>query len=376
MSRGFVVFVLLGLVSLFADLTYEGARGVVGPYLEFLEAGLVVAAAVSVGDLVAYVARLFGGLLAYRVGSSGAYWGLVFLGYTINLVAVPLLAFAGRWEEAFLLVLLERAGKGLRAPARDAILAEVSGGLGRGVVYAVHEAMDQVGAIAGPLLVMAALSSGFGYSGVFALLGIPALISLLLLTLAYILYPSLKSAEKPPGGYPPLERVAPLAIAAGLSMAGFIHWIHASFRYSVQGVDASLIAGAYAVAMLVDALAALALGVAYDKVTRGVVALVPIVAAASSLAALLGAPLALAAILWGVAMGGFQSVFRSVVADSLEPRLRGLGFGVVYFAMGLGWSVGNIAMASLPVWAGAAVALLAGGGGAVAMLGLAKKQGG
>lgn len=155
-------------------MAYEGARSIVGPYLRHLDAALVVAAAVSLGDLVSYTARLAGGLLAHMLRSSRAYWGLVFLSYAINLGAVPLLALAGSWQAVFALVLVERAGKGLRAPARDTILAEVSRGLGGPRVLATLGPRPG-GGFTGPLLVGVITSrAGYGFREAFLALFIPA----------------------------------------------------------------------------------------------------------------------------------------------------------------------------------------------------------
>jgi MFS-type transporter involved in bile tolerance (Atg22 family) len=64
--------------------------------------------------------RLASGYLTDRLGR---YWGVIFTGYALNLFAVPLLALAGRWELAALLMLLERMGKAIHTPARDAMLS-------------------------------------------------------------------------------------------------------------------------------------------------------------------------------------------------------------------------------------------------------------
>ncbi len=328
---------------MFADITYEGARSVVGPYFKYLDAALVVAAAVSLGDLVSYTARLFGGFIAHLARSSRAYWGLVFLGYAVNLVAVPLLAFAGNWQLAFALVILERAGKGVRAPARDAILAEVSQGIGRGLAYSIHEALDQVGAVAGPLAVGIAMSVGdYGYREAFLALSVPAAISMLLLLASILVYPTLEEARAPSTGHGLPRRFWVFAVSAMASMAGFIHWIHASYRLSYLGP--SYIALYYSLAMLVDALAALVLGMSYDRIGRSVVLVVPLVAGASTILIAWEAGPVYFAIAWGIAMGGFESIYRSVVADDLSPGLRGLGFGILYFMMGVGWSLGNLSL--------------------------------
>ena len=331
---------------MFADMAYEGARSIVGPYLRHLDAMLVIAAAVSVGDLVSYTARLLGGLVVHAISTSRAYWGMVILGYVINLAAVPLLALAGSWEAAFALVIVERMGKGLRAPARDTILAEVSQGIGRGLAFSLHEVLDQAGAVAGPLIVgLVASREGYGFREAFLALAAPALVAVTLLLAAYSLYPQVESAKRGPGGGGRLPRgFALIAVSGFLAMAGFVHWVQASYRLAHLGLGG--VAYLYSLAMLVDALSALALGVLYDRVGPSTVALVPVAAGLATALLWYGSPLAFA-LAWGVAMGGFESVYRSLVADSLDPGSRGLGFGVAYFSMGVGWSVGNLLISAI-----------------------------
>ncbi|MCS6774652.1 MAG: hypothetical protein NZ693_11145, partial [Thermoflexales bacterium] len=124
------LILLFGVVSLLADTTYEGARSVYGPFLATLGASsLVVGLAAGGGELVGYALRLVSGLVSDR---TRAYWGVTFIGYAVNMLAVPLLALAGRWETAVGLMLAERAGKAIRTPARDVLLARVAQHTGRG----------------------------------------------------------------------------------------------------------------------------------------------------------------------------------------------------------------------------------------------------
>src|SRR5262249_1911144 len=135
--------VLIGLVSLFADMTYEGARGIAGPYLAVLGAsGTTVGIVAGFGELIGYGLRLFSGILSDRTGK---YWAITIVGYFINLLAVPFLALAGRWETAALLLVMERVGKAIRTPARDAMLSHATHQTGHGWGFGLHEAMDQIG---------------------------------------------------------------------------------------------------------------------------------------------------------------------------------------------------------------------------------------
>src|SRR5436190_2897852 len=146
---------MMGFVSLFSDMTYQGAHGNAGPYLAFLGAtGTVVGVVAGAGELVNYTLRLVFGYWADR---TRAYWAIAFPGYLINLLAVPCLALAGHWPAAAALLILERTGKGIRTPARDVMISHASDQVGRGWAFGVHEALDQTGGMLGPFLVAAML---------------------------------------------------------------------------------------------------------------------------------------------------------------------------------------------------------------------------
>ena len=154
--------VLLGVVSLFADMTYEGARSITGPYLAILGASATAVGIVAgFGELIGYALRLVSGYISDRTGK---YWTVTLFGYFINLLAVPLLALAGSWEVAAFLMITERMGKAIRNPSRDAMLSHATQSIGRGWGFGLHEAMDQIGAILGPLIVATVLylNGGFG----------------------------------------------------------------------------------------------------------------------------------------------------------------------------------------------------------------------
>ena len=173
--------ILLGIVSLFGDVTYEGARSVAGPYLATLGASAnVVGLVAGIGEFVGYALRLACGHLADR---TKAYWLLAFVGYGL-LVSVPFLAFAGHWQLAALLIILERMGKAIRSPARDTMLSYATKEVGRGWGFAVHEALDQIGAIIGPVVFSLVFLFHGGYREGFTLLWIPALLTLVVLAIA------------------------------------------------------------------------------------------------------------------------------------------------------------------------------------------------
>ena len=174
-SAAWKFIILVGVVSLFSDMTYEGARSITGPFLGSLNASATVVGIVAgLGEFIGYALRLVSGYLTDRLGK---YWAITFVGYALNLFVVPLLALAGSWELAAVLILMERMGKAIRTPARDAMLSHATTEVGRGWGFGFHEAMDQIGAMLGPLIVAAVLYFNGGYRAGFAYLLIPAILA-------------------------------------------------------------------------------------------------------------------------------------------------------------------------------------------------------
>jgi MFS family permease len=179
--------ILLGVVSFFADATYESARSILGPFLASLGAtGVTVGLIAGFGELLNNGLRVFFGYFADR---SGRYWAITIIGFAINMASVPLLAFASSPFVAAALVFLERAGKAVRNPPRDAMLSSAAQQVGHGWRFGLQEALGQVGAVVGPLLVALEMSLGYGYRFSFALMAIPAVLTLAVLLFSRKLYP-------------------------------------------------------------------------------------------------------------------------------------------------------------------------------------------
>src|SRR5437016_4770362 len=105
-SRALKFVLLIGVVSFFADFTYEGSRSVTGPFLAMLGAsGTAVGIIAGLGELLGYGLRILSGQLAE---STRRFWPITLFGYVIQMAAVPLLAVAGNWQTAALLILTER----------------------------------------------------------------------------------------------------------------------------------------------------------------------------------------------------------------------------------------------------------------------------
>ncbi|MBE7469155.1 MAG: MFS transporter [Anaerolineae bacterium] len=332
-------------------MTYEGARSIAGPYLAVLGAsGMAVGIVAGLGELIGYGLRLISGYFSDR---TGRYWAITIFGYTVNMLAVPLLALAGRWDIAAALMIAERIGKGIRTPARDAMLSHATQQIGRGWGFGLHEALDQTGAVLGPLIVAAVLYFQGEYQTGFAILLVPALLALAVLAAARLLYPRPQDLEvsvselKTEG----LPRVFWLyLIAVGLIAAGFADFSLIAYHFQQAAtVSPTWIPLLYAVAMGVDALAALVCGRLFDRL--GLTTLM-----AAALLSALFAPLVfwggfagalLGMALWGIGMGTQESIMRAAVAEMASPDKRGTAYGIFNTGFGLFWFGGSALMGFL-----------------------------
>jgi MFS family permease len=346
--------VLLGFVSLFADMTYEGARSVIGPYLGLLGAsGAAVGIVAGFGEFFGYALRLLSGHLSDRTRS---YWAITIAGYAINLLAVPLLALAGSWELAALLIVTERAGKAIRTPARDAMLSHAAGQTGLGWGFGLHNALDQTGAILGPVVVSTALFWDGGYRSGFAILAIPAVLAMLVLFTARRLYPRPHDLEVAhpalePAGLPRLFWV--YAAAASLIAAGYADFPLIAFHFGkTASFDPAWIPLLYSLAMAADALASLLLGRLFDRIGIGAMILATCASALAAPLAFLGAPaVAMAGVtLWGIGVGAQASVMRAAVAPLAPASKRGTAYGIFNAAYGFAWFAGSSVLGVLYDW--------------------------
>lgn len=368
--------VAFGLVSLAADMVYEGMRSVAGPFLGSLGASaLTVGVVTGAGEATALVLRLVTGAWADR---SQQHWRLTVTGYAMTAVCVPLLAIApfvgaAGVAVASVLILLERTGKAIRSPSKSALLARMATHTGRGRGFAVHQALDQVGAFVGPLVVAgAAAATGELWTG-FLVLAVPGAVSLLLLAQLRRRVPSVAAPEPDDGGvsHPhPQRGLAALgtdlprsfhlfSLAVALTTAGLMTFGVISFRFVDRGlVPIAAAPVVYAVAMACGALAALASGDLFDRVGARVllavpalVAVVPLLVYADELAVVL-----VGIALWGAAAGVQDSTVKAYVADLVPGRRRATAYGVLAAVQGVGALLGGALAGALVVHHVAALA--------------------
>lgn len=360
-----------GFVSLAADMVYEGARSVYGPVVAALGASAVVVGLVTgAGEAVALVMRLAFGPLADR---TGRYWTLTTVGYGLTAVCVPLIALAPQLGAAGLafastMILLERLGKAVRSPSKSALLAHVASAVGRGRGFGVHKALDQVGAFAGPLVVAGVVAVASLWWGL-AVLAVPGAVAMALLLALRRRVPDPSAYDDPsdspsPSGSPATTHPVPrrgwwaevvgaglpgdffrYAVAASLTTGALVTWGIIGYHLTVDDLlPVAAVPVVYAVAMGVEALAALAVGSVYDRAGPRVLLLVPVLVALVPALALGSALVAVlvGVVAWGVAQGVQDSTVKAVVADLVEAPRRATAYGVFAGVQGLFAIVGGV----------------------------------
>lgn len=359
--RPMLAFVLMmGIVSLFSDMTHEGARSVYGAYLNLLgTSAATIGFVTGFGEFLGYSLRLFTGILADR---SKKYWIMTFVGYGINMAAIPALALIPRngWIYACLLIVAERVGKAIRQPAKNTLVSFAAKRVGEGKAFAIQEFMDQIGAFLGPviLFLVLLLKKGApefdGYVVCFAVLGIPAACTLTCLYVAKKRFPHPEDFDTSREDDAKLRLGPAFAIymaAISLLALGFADFPLITMHLARTGLLSSdYLPLAYAGAMLVDAFSALLFGWLYDRSGLKVLMISSVLSAGFSvflfgLNTLSGAVVGI--MLWGVGMGAQESVLKSAVTTLVSKNNRSKGFGAFEMAYGIFWFMGSWIMGAL-----------------------------
>jgi len=353
--KAFLFLLLLGFISLLSDFTHEGARSIYGPFLGLIGASvLVISFTAGLGEFIGQALRIVTGIIADKTKK---YWLMMFFGYALNLLVIPLLMFvdASIWEVALILILLERVGKGIRAPAKSALTSFTAPHLGAGKSFALQEAMDQLGAFLGPLFVFLVLnlnkgSELQGYQLAFGLLGIFAILTLVILCIAKIKYPHPDQFETKgvSRGFKSNKAFVFYMIAIMFVAFGFIDYPILAFHMGKTAtIDVIYIPLLYALAMGIDAIAALIFGYYFDK--KGIISLI-----VSVFISVLIAPvfflventfgIILGVILWGIGMGAQESILKAVVSVMVSKDKRATAYGIFYTVFGSAWFIGSVAI--------------------------------
>lgn len=341
-----------GVISMFADIVYEGARSITGPLLASLGASaLVVGVVTGIGEAAALALRLVSGPLTDR---TRMFWTWTIAGYALTVITVPFLGVASALWVAATLVIAERVGKAVRSPAKDTLLSHATSVTGRGRGFAVHEAMDQVGAITGPLVVAGMLTLTQGnYLPTLAVLAVPgaAALALLFWLRRRVPHPERYEASADTHDSPTARQKLQLPMRfwlyagfSGITVSGFATFGVLSFHMVDRGILApAAVPLVYAVAMAAAAISALFSGWTYDRIGPKTLVVLPIVGAVVPMLAftdsLMG--IVLGALLWGAAIGIQESTLRAVVADLVPPARRATAYGVYAAVLGTATAIGG-----------------------------------
>ena len=386
LSQAMLFIILFGIVSLFSDMTHEGASSIRGAYLSLLGASAATIGFISgLGELIGYSMRYVFGKLTDK---TKRYWPMTIAGYVLDIVAVPLLALVGEhgWITACALLVVQRMGKAIKKPAKDTIMSFAASQEGVGKSFGLQEVLDQIGAFIGPVLlylVMLFKTDGTTYevySTCFAFLAVPGAITIILLIVTRCKFPNPEHFEPEPKEYIPFKMKKEFILyIAGISLFafGFIDYsiiiMHVSRTYSTLAsglsetsslVNTGTLPLLYAGAMLVDAVAALIFGMMYDR--NGVKALVWSTVISAPFAVFVFAfnsvPMLLVGIaLWGVGMGAQESILKAAVTSMVPKTSRATGYGIFECSFGAFWFLGSWLMgvlydASIPAMIAVSVA--------------------
>jgi MFS family permease len=355
-------FVLaFGLVSLLADMVYEGARSIIGPYLATLGASATVVGLVAgAGEFIGYGLRVVTG---YAVGRTGRYWTWTILGYALTVLSVPAIGATGLIAPALVLYGTERLGKAVRSPAKDTLLSFASTGTGRGRAFGVHQALDQTGALLGPLLLAAVLSWREGdYRLAFGVLLVPGVLAIAVLLWLRSRVPDPRDYETGQKAATVHRATAPDAVAAETGRLPRTFWQYVAVVAVLSGGVASfpllafhaqqdgLVSDAgipllFAAAMVVDGLTGLWVGRLYDMRGPVVLLAVPLAAALSAVAFSMHVVLVWVGVaVWGVVNGVLDSTVKAVVATLVPSTSRAVAFGWLALVRGAGLLVAGAAL--------------------------------
>ena len=354
---------LIGVVSLFADATYEGARSIAGPYLAILGASATLVGFIGgFGELLGYGLRLVSGRLSERTGK---FWPITLFGYVIQMSAIPLMALAPNWQIFGLLIILERIGKATRNPPRDVMLSHAAKQVGGyGWAFGTHEALDQLGALIGPLVVAIVLASQGSYKISFATLLIPAIICVGLIFTARFLYPKPEEMEVSVAnvettGLPKVFWI--YLVGAALVAAGFADFSLIAYHFQkTDHIPATWVPVFYSVAMAVSGSGSLLFGRLFDRVGLWILIPLTIISAASAPLVFFGGfwSALIGSALWGLGMGVHESIIPAAVATMVPQHRRPSAYGIFTAGYGIAWFIGSVVLGILyDAWIPAVVIL-------------------
>lgn len=364
---------VLGLISLFTDASSEMLYAVIPLYLT-----TVLAAPMTVVGLIEGVAESVASLLKLASGFASDRWRrrlpFVYTGYGLSALSRPLLALATTWPGILFARVVDRTGKGLRGPARDAVIADSTAPQHRGAAFGFHRSMDTSGAVIGPLVAFLALTwLGLSLGAVLWLAVVPAFAAAA--CLLALRGTRAEAAPEPPADSPALPTGLSPALRRYLLVTAVFSLGNSSNAFLLLRTrdlgwgDAEVI-GLYVLYNAVYALAGVPAGRLSDRVGRRRVLIAGMLVFATTYAglAIASSRLAGAALLlgYGLYSAALGSAGRAFVADLSHETTRGQAMGAYQAVTGVmlliasplaGWLWSSLGP-SAPFWFGAGTALI------------------
>jgi MFS family permease len=367
-KNSFLIIFLFGLISLFGDIIYESARSINGPYLQFLGANaFIVGVVVGLSEFLGYALRVVFGYISDKTKS---YWLFVIIGYGA-LLSVPLLALANTWQIAAIFIIFERIGKAIRTPARDTLISYAAKNIGTGWGFAIHEFLDQIGAILGSFLfalIFSNLFLNFGndlllqYHFAYSILFIPFIFLLLILFVAFYFYNKtyqnlrLKITNKKISFE---SSFVYYLLFSFLTTAGFISFVLIAYHFKVKNIFLEpQIPLLYAFVMGIDAFFALFIGKSYDflkskfkKQRAGLylllilpllTILIPFTIFSNDFGLIF-----FGLFLLGTVLGAHETIMKSAIADIIPQNSLGTAYGIFTSVYGFASLIGAIVIGYL-----------------------------
>ncbi|MEW6086944.1 MAG: MFS transporter [bacterium] len=362
-----MLIILFGIVSLFGDIVYEGARSVYGPFAKTIGMDIALLGLITgMAEFLGYFIRFVSGYLSDK---TRAYWIFTILGYGM-LASIPLMSMASGWQVAAVFIICERLGKAVRSPARDTILSQATKQIGTGWGFALHEAMDQIGAFLGPLIFTAIFLVGTNtektvsdYHKGFALLWMPFIIVMITVMIAFFKMPDPERFETKPDLKNPPDKLSKVfwlyTVFTFITTLGFVSFVILGYHFKDKNITSDAqIPMFYSIAMGIDAISALIIGKIYDRLKEshnderaGLITLI-IIPLFTLLIPILGFIdnvlfIVISVVLWGVVMGIHETIMKSSIADLTHFKKRGVGYGIFNTAYGLAMFFGSLLMGVL-----------------------------
>ncbi|MCM8817960.1 MAG: MFS transporter [Candidatus Omnitrophica bacterium] len=336
--------IFFGIVSLFGDIIYEGIRSINGPFLYSLGASaLIVGFFSGFGEFLTYILRFLSG---YFIDKKRNYWLFTITGYFL-ICSLPLLAYVKIWQIAIFLFLVERIGKGIRTPARDTLISFAGKNIGYGKSFGIHELLDQIGAVLGPLIFYFILSKYKNYSIAFKLMWIPFIFLIASLILAKKNYKIIieKNNYEMQRTKVKLNKSFVLYILFILfSVAGVINFPIISYHFAIKGnMGLSEIPILYMIAMGIDGIVSFFIGDLYDRVRFKTLYFIPFLTVLLSVfvLSLNFYFLLMGIIIYGIIIGCHETILRATIAEIIPFEKRGFAYGVFNSIYGFGFFIGG-----------------------------------